>query len=182
IDIPDPGQLSKSPGVRVWDVTTGRPMGEGKVSLGGNLKVALSAANSNAVLVSDARTGQPVCPPLVHPAQVTSFAFSPDGTFVLTVCADATNAPGAAYLWETKSGRGIAKMAMPLGKDVHTVGFSPDGRRLITESGSIRLWHSSNGHPAAVFSPDGQARLWDASNVTWLGTIAKRALPSSVVS
>jgi WD40 repeat protein len=98
-----------------------------------------------------------------------------DGTRLAAACAD-----GFVYVWDTASGRELLKVAGPEPR-VHTLTFSPDGRRLAAASGlwwiiqpmpsstSIKVWDTVSGkelltldgqchtiHQIA-FSPDGQS-------------------------
>ncbi len=118
-------------------------------------------------------------PPLVHPSQVTSACFSPDGRFAATVCKDL-----AARVWDLKSGALVASVRHLEG--INSAAFSPDGRWLLTASDdkTARVWEARTGRPVspplahnghvlgAEFSADGQrvltasedgtARWWDA--------------------
>ena len=112
--------------------------------------------------------------------KVTSAAFSPDGTRIVTASAD-----GTARLWDARTGE-------PIGRTLHHDGpvlaatFDANGERVITasEDKTARIWNARTGEPvgqplqhngsvtSAAFSPDGTrivtasadgtARLWDA--------------------
>jgi WD40 repeat protein len=112
---------------------------------------------------------------------VTSAAFSPDGTWVLT------NSGEQAIIWDCKCGERLAALDEHT-RDVRCMAFSPDGRSVLTGAAdkTAYIWDSITGktikalegHTAsvisAVFSPDGlQAltssddktiRLWDSKN------------------
>src|SRR5207253_2741363 len=47
----------------------------------------------------DAATGEPVTPSLAHPARLGGAAFSPDGRWLATTCAD-----GSVWLWDVSPG------------------------------------------------------------------------------
>jgi len=116
-----------------------------------------------------------------HTEMVSSVAFSPDGSYVLTGSGDYT-----ARLWGAATGEHLETFGGHTG-GVTSVAFSPDGAAVLTGSGdkTARLWSIStgeqilliSGHEARVravaFSPDGtriltgshdnSARLWGAS-------------------
>jgi tetratricopeptide (TPR) repeat protein len=136
----------------------------------------------------DAHTGQALGPPLEHPDDVYSVAFSPDGRTILTGSHD-----GKARTWDVATGRRIGQIpAHSLG--VVSVAFSPDGRTILTGSNdyTARLWDAASGRPigsplwhsgrvySVAFSPDGRsiltgsgdgrtARLWDTASGRPLG-------------
>ncbi len=106
-----------------------------------------------------------------HQDIVSSVAFSPDGSRVLTASSD-----GTARLWEASTGKLLATFEGHTAS-VEAVAFSPDGFRVLTASqdNTARLWEASTGKllatlqghtgfvRAAVFSPDG-SRVLTASN------------------
>ncbi len=119
---------------------------------------------------------------LLHPSQVTSASFSPDGAFVLTACVD-----GAARVWDWEAGGKPVELyledasTMPLVAAV----FSRSGSFILTASArEARVWEwrgeprlraelRQPGAPilSAAFSPDerlvltggadGAVRIWD---------------------
>ena len=138
--------------------------------------------------VWDARTGEPVSPPLRHTGTVYTACFNPDGTRVLTAGGD-----GRARIWDAKTGQLIVDRINP-GNVVHRARFSPDGRRVATAGRAAQTWDATTGEPLtgpltmsdrsvwdAIFSPDGTkllatygsgyldqgaalARVWDAAS------------------
>jgi WD40 repeat protein len=128
----------------------------------------------------DSATGEPVGPPLPHPAPVSFVGFSPDGKTILAGGGE------AARLWDAGSARPIDQPILPLRYAKRPV-FSPDGRRIIAGIGPAELgiWDVASGRPVGqaimhqrpvlslAFSPDGRmiltgcsdngARLWDAA-------------------
>jgi WD40 domain-containing protein len=157
----------------------------------------VSASSDNTARVWDARTGEPMTPPLVHQGGLCFALFSPDGLRVATCSWDKT-----ARLWDTQTGRALTE---PLrhGAVVHTVDFSTDGQWLVTASDDrcVRIWDCRNGQPvseplrgdeapvsSAYFSPDGlhivsaplngTVRIWETPHLclpipTWLPALAE---------
>ena len=124
-----------------------------------------------------------------HTGPVSAFAFSPDGTRVLTGSDDHT-----ARLWDAATGKTLATLAGHT-SHVSAVAFSPDGTRVLTGSWdkTARLWDAATGKAVATlvghtdyvtvvaFSPhstrvltgsgDNTARLWDAATGKSLATL-----------
>jgi WD40 repeat protein/tetratricopeptide (TPR) repeat protein len=176
---------------RLWDVATGRPIGEPLKHQGMVWAVAFSP-DGQTVLTGgwdktarlwDAATGRPIGRPLVHRGVVAAVAFSPDGRAILTGSHD-----GTARLWETIARQPVGLPLEHQGQGwVAAVAFSPDGQTVLTGGmdGMARLWDPASGRPIgdplghrggvwdAAFSPDGRAiltgsrdgtaRLWDAA-------------------
>jgi WD40 repeat protein/tRNA A-37 threonylcarbamoyl transferase component Bud32 len=132
-----------------------------------------------------------------HKGCVLAAAWSPDGRFILTGCADRK-----ALVWDAATGKPVGgPLAHPA--RVNAVAVSPDGSKLVTatgdpgsSTGAAWLWDRATRrlvgppleHPGAVwavaFSPDGRTvvtgggdstngqgavRLWDASTGAPLG-------------
>ena len=114
-------------------------------------------------------TGQPVVL-RGHEAGLTSVAFSPDGTRIVTASVD-----GTARIWHA-NGTGQSLVLRGHQKAVRSAAFSPDGTRIVTASrdGTARVWNADGtgqplvlrGHQkelsSAAYSPDG-ARIVTAS-------------------
>ena len=114
---------------------------------------------------------------------VSSAAFSPDGSRIVTASSDKT-----ARIWDAATGKEIVVLR---GHDddglVFSAAFSPDGSRIVTASDdkTARIWDAATGKEivvlrghddgvtSAAFSPDGSrivtasddktARIWDAA-------------------
>ena len=131
-----------------------------------------------------------------HVGAITSIAFGPRPTRVVTASTD-----GTARVWTT-SGELVA-ILIGHGLDVNSAEFSPDGSSIVTASkdGTARVWHASNGATVAVlaghgaevasaaFSPDGRSvvtassdgtmRLWDAVAEPTLTVVRREPWPVS---
>ncbi len=87
--------------------------------------------------------------PLGPQEDVRSCAVSPDGRWVATGSHDARQGAGAK-IWDAATGKPIADL--PVGPFC-SVGFSPDGRRLVTTGGGPRLWTVGTWQEAAKLGP-----------------------------
>ena len=125
---------------------------------------------------------------------VTSAAFSPDGSRIVTASGDNT-----ARIWDAASAKEIAVLRGH-GTDifslsVHSAAFSPDGSRIVTASQdkTARIWDATRGKEIAVlrghdsyvnsaaFSPNGSrivtasgdktARIWDATSAKQIAVV-----------
>ena len=98
-------------------------------------------------------TGQPACPPLIHPRGVRAIAFSPDGQTILTGSSD-----GTAQFWDVTTGKSLGRPLRHPFREVVAVAFSPDGQRIITagEQKVTRLWPV----PRPVAGEIERLRLW----------------------
>jgi WD40 repeat protein len=193
--------------VRIWDATTGAPVGhlithDQAVSAavfnpdGTRIVTAVFSPDGTRIVTAgyddmarvwDARTGEPLSPPLRHRDVVRCAAFSPDGTRVVTSSAD-----GTVQIWDAVTGEPRGR-AFGHHQPVHTVEFSPDGTRVVSASkdGTARIW-STDGQPigrplahanavhTARFSPDGSRivttarggtndQAWDATSGRYVG-------------
>ncbi len=116
-----------------------------------------------------------------HTDTVTSAAFSPDGTLVVTASNDST-----AKVWDVATGNEVHTLAGHT-DTVTSAAFSPDGKLVVTASddSTAKVWdvatgnevHTLVGHTGAVysvaFSPDGAlvvtasddstAKVWDVA-------------------
>ena len=119
---------------RLWDVASGKPLGEPLRHDGPVVAVAFSPDGTKALTGSwdntarlwDAATGKPLSEPLRHDGQIVAVAFSPDGTKVLTGSYDRT-----ARLWDAATGSPLGEPLRHSGT-VNAVGFSPDGTKVVT--------------------------------------------------
>ncbi len=133
--------------VRRWDVASGKEVGTALKSERRIWGVAYSpdgrmfaAGLEDSIRIWDATTGQPIGNEL-KPCGGREFAFSPDSKRLLAA------GPGrAAHLWDIASSKEIGRFELSDG-DIGCVAFSPDGRRIITDSGVVRLWDVATQKP-----------------------------------
>jgi hypothetical protein len=117
-----------------------------------------------------------------HKGEVSSAAYSSDGSRIVTASADST-----ARVWDAASGKEIAVLRGHEGW-VYSATFSPDGSRIVTASDDLtaRVWDAASGKEilalrgheglvsTAAYSPDGSriatasddltAHVWDAAS------------------
>ena len=124
-------------------------------------------AVDHGVRVWDAATGHPLADLGGHPAPVAGFAFSGDGTRLVTA-----DYGGTSKVWDWPAGRCRVTRHSPDGRSGGSA-FSPDGQRVVTpvvgSSPQAVVWDANDGRDLlvltghqgdknmnAVFSPDGR--------------------------
>ena len=124
-----------------------------------------------------------------HAGHVSSAAYSPDGTRIVTSSIDKT-----VRIWDARTGIQLAILAGH-GDAVNSASYSPDGARIVTASsdGAARVWDARTGGQltvlsghgdkvySAAYSPEGTrivtaskdhtARIWDARTGTQVTTL-----------
>ena len=183
--------------VQLWDLATGRQVGEplaanSDSSFGAVLSPdgkILAGSNAGAVQLWDVATRRPIGHPLIGTSPIWPAVFSPDGKTLATGSDD-----GTVQLWDVATRRPIGHpLTGTTGPDFSVV-FSPDGKTLASGSGdgTVRLWDLASGRQigdlltgrtnwagSVVFSPDGKTlatgnadgtvRLWDLASDRQIG-------------
>ena len=178
--------------VRLWNVTTGEPIGKpltaheggrSSVAFSPDGKTLVSGGGDGKVRLWNVTTGEPIGEPWTgHEGVVSPVAFSPDGKTLVSGGED-----GTVRLWNATTGEPIGQPWTGHEGWVSSVAFSPDGKTLVSggEDGTVRLWNATGepigqpwtGHEGWVssvaFSPDGKTlvrggydgtvRLWNAT-------------------
>ena len=152
---------SRDKTVRLWDLTR-PPVLQSETSSAAfsvdRSLVVVTAQNDNTAQVWDAKTGAVTAILKGHKGEVSSMAFSPDGSRIVTGSAD-----GTARVWDAHTGAAIVTLK---GHDerVSQAVFSSDGKRIVTASWdkTARVWDAQTGAAIAVLSGHGEM-LQDAA-------------------
>jgi WD40 repeat protein len=149
---------------RVWNVATGKEVFtvEGAHNVAAVYEAVafspdshyLAAAGQHQIVLYEARTGKTV---RTLPAGARSLSFSPDGRFLA--------GSGGGYgdrqlkVWEVDTGKAYNPVTPNLNArtygtqhNIWAAAYSPDGRRLLTTSGSdVRIWDAATGAELSSF-------------------------------
>jgi WD40 repeat protein len=137
-----------------------------------------TASSDNTARVWDARSGEPLTPPLKHDEQVYSAVFSRDGQRVVTASWD-----GSARIWDARTGE--LSIAIKMWSSPRYAMFTSDDHYIVaTDDRGVQVWDARTGDTASKrhefddvlamsFSPDGgrvaistwknTARVWNVS-------------------
>ncbi|MEM3207732.1 MAG: WD40 repeat domain-containing protein, partial [Halobacteria archaeon] len=186
--------------LRIWDISTGLPLGisfqkSGRSS--GVFSVAwspdgakIAIGTGNEIRISDVSTGSVIKTLKGHAGDVNSVAWSRDGTRIVSGSQDFT-----ARIWNPSTGAILRVLEHPA--EVFSIALSPDGSLLATGSPdeSVRVWDLSTGSIrralkhndlvlSVAWSPDGtklasgtstddrKVRIWDVSTGSVLSTLS----------
>jgi WD40 repeat protein len=137
------GEPRHDPVIRLWEPTTGAPLGEmgcrgmatRALAFGADGRT-LAALNGATLRVWDVPTRQEVVRHKVGTKYLTALAFSPDGRTLATVGND-----GTVRLWDTSAWQECAAFRWKAGR-LQTVAFAPDGMRAAAagSTGKIVVW------------------------------------------
>src|SRR5262249_38079462 len=130
-------------------------------------RLVATASADRTARIWDAASGEPVTPPLQHPAGVSSAAFSPDGCHLLTTCR--STGGGEVRVWAWAALPRLAATLPPGGpSEPLSVAFSPDGRQAVQVHDSptgarraaekARIWDLDTGEPSAPLAHGGFLR------------------------
>jgi WD40 repeat protein/predicted Ser/Thr protein kinase len=92
-----------------------------------------------------------------HALEISSLAWSPDGTRVASSAAQITSDSGEIKIWDAATGRELFGLGGRAGYGISAVAWSPDGKRLA--SGGGRIGGFQNRIP-------GELKIWDAQTGT----------------
>ena len=185
VDLPAPGEI------RIWNSTTGQPVGKPMQHAGFVWRVLYSQDGATLVSVGEDKTarfwkaadGEPLGDPLMHDSSVRRVFFVDDGQSVLTVAGD-----GRIRKWNVANGA-LEDDRLRLDCPLTDAAISNDGSLIMLgdSDGNVRIWWSTAAHqlgPTLVHgnvvssvdfdedqrrvltaSRDGTIRLWDLSSV-----------------
>jgi len=159
---PDGRQLITQIGfapITVYGLSSGRVVHRIPVAMGGGVVLAVSPAahelafsnltytgNSSVTVVNTTHFTHPTTVATVPGSELSSLAFSPDGTRIAIGAQD-----GTAGVWSVQT---VTKLLALVGHTATVTGmqFSPDGGRVLTVSddGTLRLWRATGNEQLAI--------------------------------
>jgi tetratricopeptide (TPR) repeat protein len=169
------------PKVVLWDVATGKPIGQPMrhrstvhfVAFSPDGQSLLSASADQTARLWDAATGKPKSAPLPLTLGFRAAAFSPDGQTFLTGSGD-----GTVRLYDAATGQPLEGKSLVQPRPVSAAAYSPDGKTIVVGcvDGSARLWDVATARPlgppyrqmrkiiGVAFLPDGHSFLSTAED------------------
>ncbi|KJA17515.1 hypothetical protein HYPSUDRAFT_124978, partial [Hypholoma sublateritium FD-334 SS-4] len=175
--------------VRIWDLETGKQVGEPfrghtdyvylqySVAFSPDGRRVVSGSGDETLRIWDLETGKQIGEPWKgHTSLVMSVAFSPDGKCVVSGSWDNT-----VRIWNSETGTQVGEPLQGHTFWVMSVAFSPDGKRIASGSmdDTVQVWDSETGTQvgeplqghtrlvfSAAFSPDGKHIASGSRDVT----------------
>jgi WD40 repeat protein len=141
-----PDGMVRASSAQLWDVRTGRAVGNPLAHSDDVNGVAFSPAGDRIVTFSEDRTaqvwwvktGQRASPALRHEDHVIDAAFSPDGRWIVTACQRAWG-EDTAQVWDATTGEAITPRLSHA--DLKTTRFTADGQQILSRGrGGTRIW------------------------------------------
>ncbi|CCA70722.1 hypothetical protein PIIN_04656 [Serendipita indica DSM 11827] len=190
--------------VRLWNATTGQPLGEPLQGHDSAVTAAvfspdgsriLSGSWDNTIRIWDGETGRALGEPLrVDMAQINAVCFSPDGSRIVSASSQLYSGPSGhtIRLWDAETGQPQGEPLRGHQNSIKTVAFSPDGSQIVSGSSdcTIQLWDAYSGQPlgeplrghqgsinTVVFSPDGSRIVSGSDDKTIRFWDAETGLP-----
>jgi WD40 repeat protein len=185
---------------RLWDTSTGRPIGAplahrafvSGVAFSPDSKTILTGSADGTARIWDVKTGRPIGGPFVHQRGSLNARLSPDGKKIVT------QVGLTLRLWHAESSLPVSQpLELSSFGSRESAAFSPDSKTLAAvDRDKVRLWDSGTGLPVGrpmvhqvivnslAFSADGKkiltgsvdnsAQLWDAASCLPIGPPLKR--------
>jgi WD40 repeat protein/predicted Ser/Thr protein kinase len=130
---------------RLWDLNTGRPIGElrsgptehvNAVAISANGRLAATGSNARAIRLWELPSGRPLRNLTGHTSDVRILRFSPGGELLFSTSRD-----GTMRVWDTATGQGLHAFSW-LPNSVRAFALSPDGRLALggNDDGALALW------------------------------------------
>jgi WD40 repeat protein len=141
--------------VSLWNTKNGQRLGEALALDVTSLEISpdgqwlMTLGGDGAVRLWSAATGLPHGNPLTHGLPIRAAVFSPDSKWI------ATAAPDKVRIWDT----GSTKPALKIDKEVRSLAFRADGKKLIGVSegpkkkGELHLWDLTTGKDEPLTMP-----------------------------
>ena len=161
---------------QVWDVKTGKPVGDPMKHNGWVHSAEFNQAGTEVVTSSydgtaqvwDARTGKALLPSTLRPAgssRVYTAKFSSDSKRIVTASLD-----GNAQLWDAQTGKQIGEN-LHHEKAVYSAAFNPAGTVVVTASAdhTARIWDAWTGMPVKYPGSDKLVALEHSGEVNLAG-------------
>ncbi|MEG8181475.1 hypothetical protein GZH49_23520 [Nocardia terpenica] len=139
--------------IRMWDVGTGRQVGEldghtgtvAALAVTGDGRQLVSGSIDGTIRIWDMNTRQQVGSAIQTGGPVASVALSPDGKTLISSLFDKAENTGVVRFWDITSGKPTAELASASGTATGSVAYSPDGKTIaFATSDSLVHVHDAN--------------------------------------